>query len=117
MKSAATSISPRIRKALKRYSPFSQKVWLACAGIPRGEVRTYSWIARKIGTPGAARAVGRALGANPFAPEIPCHRVVRSDGTMGGYSGQGGISTKWKLLQQEGFVSRRAKNKTLIKKR
>ena len=73
------------------------------AEIPKGETRTYIWIANKIGSPGAARAVGSALAVNPFAPTIPCHRVIRSDGQMGGYSGAGGVKTKLALLREEGF--------------
>ncbi|HVE14702.1 MAG TPA: MGMT family protein, partial [Elusimicrobiota bacterium] len=65
----------KILKAMKSHPPFHQKVWKACAEIPKGQVRTYGWIARRIGSPKAARAVGQALGANPFAPTVPCHRV------------------------------------------
>lgn len=90
-----------ILKEMKKYSPFSQAVWKACATIPKGEIRTYGWIAKKIGKPGSARAVGRALGANPFAPTIPCHRVIRANGSLGGYSGPGGIKAKKKLLAKE----------------
>lgn len=86
---------------MKKYSPFLQAVWAACADIPAGSTRTYGDIARTIGCPGAARAVGRALAANPFAPVIPCHRVVRSDGTLGGYSGPGGLARKKELLRKE----------------
>jgi O-6-methylguanine DNA methyltransferase len=95
-------IPATILTKMKTYSAFDQKVWTACAQIPAGETRTYQWIARKIGSPRSSRAVGSALGRNPFAPTIPCHRVVRSDGKMGGYSGRGGIQTKIKLLQKEG---------------
>jgi len=91
---------------MSKYTPFQQKVWQACATIPAGQTRTYQWLANKIGKPNAARAVGTALGQNPFAPHIPCHRVVRSDGKMGGYSGQGGIATKIKLLKKEGAAIR-----------
>jgi O-6-methylguanine DNA methyltransferase len=90
-----------ILKKLRKYPPFLQKVWLACAEIPAGSTVTYGELARKIGHPGAARAVGTALSKNPFAPVIPCHRVIRSDGKMGGYSGRGGIRTKRKLLEEE----------------
>ena len=83
------------------YSAFERAVWTACASIPAGETRTYGWIARRIGKPGAARAVGAALGRNPFAPTIPCHRVVRSDGGLGGYSGNGGVAAKRRLLKKE----------------
>lgn len=86
---------------MKSYTAFQRAVWKACAEIPPGETRSYAWIARRIGKPGAARAVGQALGKNPFAPTIPCHRVVRSDGTLGGYSGRGGLRTKRALLARE----------------
>lgn len=95
-------IPKAIADKMKDYPPFYQAVWKACAEIPKGEVRTYGWIAKRIGKPGAARAVGQALGKNPFAPTIPCHRVVGSDGKMTGYSGEGGINRKRRLLLQEG---------------
>jgi methylated-DNA-[protein]-cysteine S-methyltransferase len=91
-----------ILKKMKMYPAFQQKVWRACAEIPAGETRTYGWIATKIGLPSAARAVGTALGKNPFAPIIPCHRVLRSDGSMGGYSAPGGIQKKLEMLREEG---------------
>jgi methylated-DNA-[protein]-cysteine S-methyltransferase len=91
-----------IRTKMRSYSNFYQQVWRACAEIPAGETRTYGWIAARIGKPGAARAVGMALGANPFAPTVPCHRVVRSDGSMGGYSAPGGIAAKRRILAREG---------------
>jgi methylated-DNA-[protein]-cysteine S-methyltransferase len=72
--------------------------------IPRGQVVTYGEIARRIGNPKSVRAVGQALGRNPIPIVIPCHRVIASDGSMGGYSGGGGIGTKIKLLQLEGAV-------------
>ena len=90
-----------IAKQLKNYSPFYRRVWTACAEIPRGETRTYGWVAKRIGHPKAARAVGRALGANPFAPIIPCHRVVGANGQLTGYSGPGGIARKRRLLLSE----------------
>lgn len=83
---------------------FQKRVWKALLTIPRGEVRSYAWVARRIGRPKAVRAVGSAVGQNPLAPEVPCHRVVRSDGSMGGYSGRGGIRTKTLLLKKEGAV-------------
>jgi methylated-DNA-[protein]-cysteine S-methyltransferase len=95
------SISVTIQKKMKNYSDFYQKVWTACAEIPKGETRTYGWIAKRIGRPNAARAVGQALGANPFAPTIPCHRVVGATGAMTGYSGAGGIAQKKRMLDQE----------------
>ena len=99
-------ITPHLREKMSKYSPFYQAVWKACAEIPAGETRTYGWIAKRIGKPGAARAVGRALGANPFAPVIPCHRVIREDGAMGGYSGEGGVETKRRLLEKEAAAPR-----------
>ena len=86
-------------------TPFQIKVWEALKTIPRGETRTYLQIAQQIGRPNAVRAVANAIGKNPYAPEIPCHRVVRTDGSLGGYSGPGGIETKIRLLREEG-VSR-----------
>lgn len=80
---------------------FQKKVWKTLLKIPRGEVRTYAWVAQQIGTPKAVRAVGSAVGKNPFAPQVPCHRVVRSDGGLGGYSGAGGLKKKVQLLKKE----------------
>jgi len=88
-----------------RATPFQKKVWKALLEIPAGQIRTYTWIAKKIGSPKAVRAVGNAVGQNPFAPDVPCHRVIRSDGSFGGYSGPGGIKTKVKLLKKEGVLS------------
>lgn len=81
---------------------FQKKVWRALCTIPIGQTITYKDLAKKIGKPLAVRAVANAVGANPFAPHIPCHRVVRSDGKLGGYSGKGGIKTKRALLLKEG---------------
>lgn len=91
-----------IAVAMKKHSPFYQAVWKACFDIPKGEVRTYGWIAKKIGKPNSARAVGMALGKNPFAPTVPCHRVVGADGRLTGYSGAGGIAQKRRMLKAEG---------------
>lgn len=93
-----------LKKAMKAYPPFYQAVWKACAEIPKGQVRTYGWIARRIGRPRAFRAVGQALGANPFAPAIPCHRVVGANGRLTGYSGRGGVAKKRALLVREGAI-------------
>jgi O-6-methylguanine DNA methyltransferase len=81
--------------------PFQQRVLLKTAEIPRGEVRPYAWVAKEIGAPGAVRAVGTALGHNPLPFLIPCHRVVRADGTLGEYSG-GGPTMKERVLACEG---------------
>jgi methylated-DNA-[protein]-cysteine S-methyltransferase len=83
-------------------TPFQRKVYEAILKIPEGQVRTYAQVARMIGKPKAARAVGQALKRNRWAPQIPCHRVVASDGTLGGYSAPGGLTRKKKLLRQEG---------------
>ena len=83
---------------------FQVRVWRYLAKIPRGSLKTYSQVAKGIGKPLAVRAVGNAIGKNPFAPKIPCHRVIRSDGSLGGYSGKGGIKTKKLLLKREGIT-------------
>ena len=82
---------------------FQLKVWNYLKKIPRGKVKTYSEVAKSIGKPLAVRAVANAIGKNPQAPQIPCHRVIRSDGSLGGYSGKGGIKTKKLLLKKEGI--------------
>jgi len=94
-------ISRKLCKEMEKHPVFFRKVWKACALIPEGETRTYGWIAEKIGFPKAARAVGTALAKNPFAPAVPCHRVIRSGGSLGGYSGPGGVKTKKRLLLKE----------------
>lgn len=66
-------------------TPFQLKVWEALLSIPLGETRSYNWVAREIGQPGANRAVGTAVGANPVFYVVPCHRVIRSDGSLGQY--------------------------------
>ncbi len=78
---------------------FEKKVWLFVRKIPFGETMTYKQVAEKIGRPGAARAVGRALSKNPIPIVIPCHRVIESDGSIGGYSS--GVKTKIRLLELE----------------
>ena len=81
---------------------FQLKVWNAISKIPKGKVKTYKELARSIRKPKASRAVANACSKNPFPIKIPCHRVIRSDGKLGGYSGKGGIKTKRKLLRSEG---------------
>ena len=80
---------------------FQQKVWKYLKTIPKGTVKTYKQVAIAIKKPKSARAVANACGKNPYAPKIPCHRVIRSDGGLGGYSGRGGIKTKLRLLRSE----------------
>ena len=82
---------------------FQLKVWTYLRKIRRGSVKTYSQVAKAIGKPLAVRAVANAIGKNPYPPEIPCHRVIRSDGLLGGYSGKGGVKTKRFLLKKEGI--------------
>ena len=82
---------------------FQVKVWNYLKKIPRGSLKTYSQVAKGIGNPLAVRAVANAIGKNPLAPKIPCHRVIRSDGSLGGSSGKGGIKTKKLLLKREGI--------------
>lgn len=84
-----------------RVTPFQRKVYDALLKIPKGQVRTYAEVARMIGRPRAARAVGQALKRNRWAPKIPCHRVIASDGSLGGYSAPGGLAAKRRLLQKE----------------
>ena len=83
-------------------TPFQLKVYEAILKIPKGQVRSYAWVAKAIGRPKAARAVGQALKANRWAPRIPCHRVVASDGRLRGYSAAGGLAAKRRLLHREG---------------
>ena len=78
---------------------FQRKVWKKISEIPYGELRSYKWIANEIGNPNAVRAVGNAVGKNPVPPIIPCHRVIRSDGKLGGFSS--GIALKKWLLKLE----------------
>ena len=82
---------------------FQVKIWVYLSKIPCGTVKTYSQVAKAIGKPLAVRAVANAIGKNPYAPRIPCHRVIRSDGSLGGYSGKGGVKTKRLLLKKEGI--------------
>ena len=80
---------------------FQIKVWNYLKKIPKGKLRTYSQVAKAINKPLAVRAVANAIGKNPFPPTIPCHRVVRSDGSLGGHSGNGSETTKKVLLKKE----------------
>ncbi len=84
-------------------SPFELRVWEHERGIPRGATRTYGEVARALGMPGAARAVGGATGRNPLLLFVPCHRVLSSTG-LGGFSAPGGTATKARLLRFEGAI-------------
>jgi methylated-DNA-[protein]-cysteine S-methyltransferase len=83
----------------QQLTPFSRAVYHVVAVIPRGSVMTYAQVARAVGNPAAVRAVGSVLNRNPFAPAVPCHRVVRSDGTVGGFAH--GPRAKVRLLRSE----------------
>lgn len=83
---------------------FTKKVYKTVLGIPLGQVRTYKWVAAKAGRPKASRAVGQVLKRNPYPLIIPCHRVIRANGGIGGYSG--GLQEKKMLLELERQIKR-----------
>jgi len=83
-----------------RVTPFFSAAWNACRSIPPGETRSYAWLAAESGSPMAMRAAGQAMARNRFSLIIPCHRVISSDGGLGGYGG-GGLGVKARLLQIE----------------
>lgn len=86
---------------------FHERVWAACAQIPAGKVATYGDLARAVGSPQAFRAVGQAMNRNPYAPMVPCHRVVGSDGSLTGFAT--GLAKKRRLLAAEGVAIRGGK--------
>ncbi|MGD0575854.1 MAG: methylated-DNA--[protein]-cysteine S-methyltransferase [Anaerolineales bacterium] len=88
----------------RRMSPFQRRVLKATSRISYGQTKTYGEIADQAGHPGAARAVGQAMGSNPVPLVIPCHRVLGAGGSLGGYSAPGGVDLKRRLLQLEGAV-------------
>jgi O-6-methylguanine DNA methyltransferase len=94
------SVLSNIEKA--DLTPFQKAVYRVVARIPRGRTMTYAQVAVAIGRPKAVRAVGNALNVNPFAPDVPCHRVIRSDGALGGFAS--GPEVKRRLLRREGVV-------------
>ncbi len=83
---------------------FQISVWQEIKKIPKGQTKTYKDIALALKKPKSSRAVANACGKNPLLIEIPCHRVIRSDGKLGGYSGKGGVNQKRKLLKEEGAL-------------
>ena len=83
---------------------FQISVWQEIKKIPKGQTKTYKDIAVALKKPKSSRAVANACGKNPLLIEIPCHRVIRTDGKLGGYSGKGGIKQKRKLLKEEGAL-------------
>ncbi|MEZ5701692.1 MAG: methylated-DNA--[protein]-cysteine S-methyltransferase [Burkholderiaceae bacterium] len=88
---------------MSRLTPFLQRVYERARAIPPGEVLTYGELAAEMGDKHLARAIGQAMGANPFAPVVPCHRVLAAGGQAGGFSASGGAITKWRLLEIEGY--------------
>lgn len=112
------ALMPDLAAALKRYfageavefsvpldldasTQFEADVWRACRRINYGETRSYKYLAECVGRPGAARAVGTAMSRNPCPLVVPCHRVLRSDGSLGGFSSPGGVKQKRDLLEME----------------
>jgi len=89
---------------------FNQKIWNLTKKIPKGKVTTYKILAEKLGTK-AYMAVGNAMNKNPYAPKVPCHRVVNSDGNVGNYSGKGGKKGKIRMLEKEGI---KVKNNKIV---
>ena len=87
-----------------RVTKFQKKVWNYLKTIRKGTVKSYKQVAIAINRPKSSRAVANAVARNPFAPKIPCHRVIKSDGSLGGYSGKGGVKTKKLLLKREGII-------------
>jgi methylated-DNA-[protein]-cysteine S-methyltransferase len=83
-------------------APFRRRVYEVTRTISAGETMSYGEVAEELGSPGAARAVGQALGRNPYAIIVPCHRVVGAGGTAGGFTASGGVSTKMRMLAAEG---------------
>lgn len=88
---------------MSRLTPFLQRVYERARAIPPGQVLTYGELAAEMGDRNMARAIGQAMGANPFAPVVPCHRVLAAGGQAGGFSASGGALTKWCLLDIEGY--------------
>jgi methylated-DNA-[protein]-cysteine S-methyltransferase len=87
---------------LDRLPAFHRRVYEVARTIPAGATMTYGEVAARLGEPGAARAVGQALGRNPVAIVVPCHRVLAAGGKLGGFSARGGVGTKRRLLSIEG---------------
>ena len=86
-----------------RPTEFEEQVYAIVRKIPKGQTRSYLWVAEQLGNPRLARAVGNALNRNPYAPEVPCHRVIRSSGAVGGFAG--GPAKKRAMLRREGCPS------------
>ena len=86
---------------MSQVTPFQRAVYAIARAIPPGQTRTYGEVAHELGDPGLSRAVGQALGHNPFAPIVPCHRVLAAGARSGGFSASGGVATKLRMLQIE----------------
>ena len=101
---------------MRKPTKFEQKVYSTISRIPKGKVMTYGQLAKVLKS--SPRAVGQALKRNPFAPKVPCHRVIKSDGTLGGYDGKMKSGKKVLLLKSEGIIFRdgKADNKYFFKK-
>lgn len=104
-----TGRSFRVPLDIRDYTSFYQQIWEETMGIPYGKVHSYGWLAGQAGKPKAVRAVGQAMAANPIPLIIPCHRIIRQDGRIGGYTG--GLEVKRKLLELEGI---RVENSTVV---
>ncbi len=91
--------------AMDTVPPFNARVYALARRIPPGKTMTYGEMAAALGQPGAARAVGQALGHNPFAPVVPCHRILAANGNAGGFSAGGGATTKMRMLEIEGALA------------
>ncbi|MFH0887692.1 MAG: methylated-DNA--[protein]-cysteine S-methyltransferase [Planctomycetota bacterium] len=94
----------RYKIDLRDSSDFEKSVYKVLRTIPYGTIRTYKWVAEKVGCPKGSRAVGNALAKNPLPLIIPCHRIVRSDGSLGSFSAIGGVKLKKRLLEVEGAI-------------
>jgi methylated-DNA-[protein]-cysteine S-methyltransferase len=94
-----------IQLDMENLPDFDRRVYGATRTVPSGKTITYGDVALRLGLPGAAQAVGQALGRNPFAIVVPCHRVVASDGKVGGFSAAGGVTTKRRMLIIEGALA------------
>jgi methylated-DNA-[protein]-cysteine S-methyltransferase len=92
----------RIALDMSYVPEFERRVYAAALAIPRGDTLTYGEVARRLGNASLARAVGQALGRNPFAPVVPCHRVLAANGRIGGFSAEGGAGLKARMLLAEG---------------
>ena len=88
------------RRVRRIPTAFQRRVYAIVRQIPEGEVRSYRWVASRLGNPRWARAVGQALKRNPWPLQVPCHRVIRADGSLGGYAW--GVAKKRRVLEQEG---------------